>query len=98
MPEHDPPSARRRGAGGRTPVTFAVHQPNADYPVPVDRGRRRSGVLLAVPLMVQAHGPDLAARLKHQLTDLRARIERRDVLLETVRGAHATLDPQRVAN
>jgi len=97
MPEHDPPSARRRGAGGRTPVTFAVHQPNAEYPVPVDHDRRPGRVLRAIPQMVQANA-DLAARLKQQLKELRARIERRDVLLDTVRGAHATLDPQRVAN
>ena len=40
---------------------------------------------------------DLAARLKQKLRTLRARIERRETLIETVRGANATLEPQKVA-
>ncbi len=40
---------------------------------------------------------DLAARVKQELRSLRARIERRDTLVETVRGAHATLEPHKVA-
>jgi diguanylate cyclase (GGDEF)-like protein len=40
---------------------------------------------------------DLAARLKQKLRTLRARIERRDTLIETVRGANATLEPPKVA-
>jgi diguanylate cyclase (GGDEF)-like protein len=40
---------------------------------------------------------DLAARLKQKLRTLRARIERRDTLIDTFRGANATLDPQKVA-
>lgn len=40
---------------------------------------------------------DLAARLKQKLRTLRARIERRETLIETIRGANATLDPHKVA-
>jgi diguanylate cyclase (GGDEF)-like protein len=40
---------------------------------------------------------DLAARLKQKLRTLRIRIEKRETLIETVRGANATLDPPKVA-
>jgi diguanylate cyclase (GGDEF)-like protein len=40
---------------------------------------------------------DLASRLKQKLKTLRARIERPETLIETVRGANATLDPPKVA-
>ena len=41
--------------------------------------------------------PDLAARLKQRLRALRARMERRDTLVETIRGVNATTDPAKVA-
>ena len=41
---------------------------------------------------------DLASRLKQKLRALRARMERRDTLVETIRGANATTDPIKVAN
>lgn len=41
-------------------------------------------------------GPDLAARLKGRLRTLRARVERRDTLIDTIRGANATVDPLKV--
>lgn len=40
---------------------------------------------------------DLAARLKQKLRSLRAHAERRETLIETVRGVNATLDPSKVA-
>ena len=40
---------------------------------------------------------DLAARLKQKLRTLRSLIERRDTLVETIRGANATTDPAKVA-
>jgi diguanylate cyclase (GGDEF)-like protein len=40
---------------------------------------------------------DLAARLKQKLRTLRARLERRETLVEIIRGANATLDPPKVA-
>ena len=40
---------------------------------------------------------DLAARLKQKLRTLRTRIEKRDTLIDTVRGANATIDPPKVA-
>jgi diguanylate cyclase (GGDEF)-like protein len=40
---------------------------------------------------------DLAARLKQRLRSLRSRMERRDTLVETIRGANATTDPTKVA-
>ena len=41
--------------------------------------------------------PDLAARLKTRARALRARLDRRDALIEAVREANATLDPRKVA-
>jgi diguanylate cyclase (GGDEF)-like protein len=41
---------------------------------------------------------DLAARLKQRLRTLRTRMERRDTLVETIRGANATTEPPKVAN
>jgi diguanylate cyclase (GGDEF)-like protein len=40
---------------------------------------------------------DLAARLKQKLRGLRSLMERRDTLVETIRGANATTDPAKVA-
>jgi diguanylate cyclase (GGDEF)-like protein len=40
---------------------------------------------------------DLAQRLKQKLRLLRTRMERRDTLVETIRGANATTDPGKVA-
>ena len=40
---------------------------------------------------------DLAQRLKQKLKALRSRMERRDTLIETIRGANATTDPPKVA-
>ena len=40
---------------------------------------------------------DFASRLKSRLGALRTRLERRDAVIETVRDANATLDPQKVA-
>jgi two-component system, cell cycle response regulator len=41
--------------------------------------------------------PDLAARLKTRLRSLRLRLERREALIDAIRGANASLHPQRVA-
>jgi diguanylate cyclase (GGDEF)-like protein len=41
---------------------------------------------------------DLAQRLKQKLSALRTRLERRDTLVETIRGANATTDPGKVAS
>ena len=40
---------------------------------------------------------DFATRLKGRLRTLRTRVERRDAVIEVVRQANASLDPQRVA-
>lgn len=40
---------------------------------------------------------DLAARLKQKVRTLRPRIERRETLIDTIRGANATLEPGKVA-
>lgn len=40
---------------------------------------------------------DLAARLKQTLRTLRARMERRETLVDTIRGANATVEPTKVA-
>jgi diguanylate cyclase (GGDEF)-like protein len=41
--------------------------------------------------------PDLAARLKARIRSLRARLDHRDAIVESVREANATLDPKKVA-
>jgi diguanylate cyclase (GGDEF)-like protein len=40
---------------------------------------------------------DFASRVKARLRGLRARLERRDAMLDTIRGANASLDPQTVS-
>ncbi|MBI4887589.1 MAG: hypothetical protein HY824_10885, partial [Acidobacteria bacterium] len=40
---------------------------------------------------------DFATHVKAQLRTLKTRLERRNALIEAVRDAHATLDPQKVA-
>ena len=45
----------------------------------------------------RAGRPDLAARLRTRARGLRARLDRRDALIEAVREANATLDPRKVA-
>jgi diguanylate cyclase (GGDEF)-like protein len=50
----------------------------------------------AVPVSA-ARRSDLATRLKARLRTLRARVERREAILEAVREANATLEPERVA-
>lgn len=48
--------------------------------------------------MVRVARPaDLAARLKARLRALRGRLDRRDALIESVREANATLEPQKIA-
>jgi diguanylate cyclase (GGDEF)-like protein len=51
----------------------------------------------AVPVSAAARRSDLATRLKARLRTLRARVERREAIIEAVREANATLDPERVA-
>jgi diguanylate cyclase (GGDEF)-like protein len=96
MPEHDPASAKRRGAGRRTPVTFAVHHQSAHFRVSVD-GRRAARVPRGLNVVRSARRTDLAARLKQKLATLRSQVARRDVFIETVRASNATLEPQKVA-
>ncbi|MBI2829336.1 MAG: sensor domain-containing diguanylate cyclase [Acidobacteria bacterium] len=45
-----------------------------------------------------ARPADFACRVKARLRSLRARLERRDAMIETVREANATLDPQKVGS
>ncbi len=45
----------------------------------------------------RARRPDFAARLKSRIPALRARVQRRDALIEAVREANASLDPRKVA-
>ena len=40
--------------------------------------------------------PDFASRIKVRLRTLRARLDRRDVMIDAVREANASLDPQTV--
>jgi diguanylate cyclase (GGDEF)-like protein len=45
-----------------------------------------------------ARRPDFASRIKVRLRTLRARLDRRDALIDVVREANATLDPQKVGH
>src|ERR1700704_17387 len=53
--------------------------------------RRASEILLTTP------GLDLATRLRVFQRALRGRVERRDALIDIVRGVNATLEPQKIA-
>jgi hypothetical protein len=44
-----------------------------------------------------AHGTDFAPRLEPRLDALQSRLERPDAVIEAVRGANTSLDPQQVA-
>jgi diguanylate cyclase (GGDEF)-like protein len=79
---------------------LAIHQRSAESPRSVDNGRRLSRSLPAgARLKVRAAArADLAARLKQKLRTLRARAERRETIIEAVRGANATVDPAKVAD
>src|SRR5688572_19397691 len=81
------------------PRPLTIHQRSAESLRSVDRGRRLSRSLSAGPrLKVRAAArADLAARLKQKLRTLRPRIERRETLIDTIRGANATLEPTKVA-
>jgi len=81
------------------PRPLAIHQRSAESLRSVDRGRRLSRSLSAGPrLKVRAAArADLAARLKQKLRTLKPRIERRETLIDTIRGANATLEPAKVA-
>jgi diguanylate cyclase (GGDEF)-like protein len=81
------------------PRPLTIHQRSAESPRSVDRGRRLSRSLPAGPrLKVRAVArADLAGRLKQKLRMLRSRVERRETLIDTIRGANATLEPTKVA-
>src|SRR6185436_16967580 len=53
--------------------------------------RRASEISLTMP------GLDLASRLRLFQRALRSRVERRDALIDIVRGVNATLEPQKIA-
>ena len=50
-----------------------------------------------MPVSSAARRSDFAIRLKGRLRALRTRLDRREVILQAVREAHATLEPERVA-
>jgi len=45
-----------------------------------------------------ARRPDFAGHVKAQLRTLKSRLDRRNIVIDTVRDVNATLDPQKVAN
>lgn len=63
---------------------------------PVVRGGRPSERPESGSAVAVATQPDLAARLRISQRGLRARLERRESLIEVLRATHASLEPQRV--
>ena len=60
-------------------------------------GKRGSRLRPASDMSLTTPGLDLAARLRLLQRALRGRVERRDALLDIVRGVNATLEPQKIA-
>src|SRR5437763_946532 len=82
-------SGSRRSASARSSLALyrAVGSPGKSG----SKLRRASEISLSTP------GLDLATRLRVFQRALRSRVERRDALIDIVRGVNATLDPQKIA-
>src|SRR6185436_2845779 len=77
-------------------VSRATRTPAAEYAA-IDAAGKRAAPSRASALALSTPGLDLATKLRVFQRALRQRVERRDALIEVVRGVNATLDPARVA-
>jgi len=77
-------------------VSRATRTPAAEYAA-IDAAGKRAAPPRASALALSTPGLDLATKLRVFQRALRQRVERRDALIEVVRGVNATLDPARVA-
>src|SRR6266852_7593615 len=74
-----------------TKIPVALYQAVGPVGKAGSKLRRASEISLTTP------GLDLATRLRVFQRALRGRVERRDALIEIVRGVNATLEPQKIA-
>ena len=72
--------------------------PVAVYPAEGPAGKGRSKLRPASEISLTTPDLDLAKRLRVFQRTLRSRVERRDALIDIVRGVNATLDPQKIAD
>lgn len=92
------PASRADGVPGMRRVADRSREPAAVRSVDesvMKRKDRRADADAAIPA---ASGLDLAARLRASERALRSRLEGREALLEIVRAANATLEPQEIAD
>src|SRR6266478_9679628 len=76
----------------------APRMPVALYQAVGPAGQSGSKLRRASEISLTTPGLDLATRLRVFQRALRGRVERRDALIEIVRGVSATLEPQKIAD
>src|SRR6478672_2901799 len=80
-----------------SPASRASRAPVALYHAAGPAGKSGSKLRRASEISLTTPGLDLATRLRVFQRALRGRIERRDALLDIVRGVNATLEPAKIA-
>jgi diguanylate cyclase (GGDEF)-like protein len=75
----------------------ALRKPVALYQAVGPAGKSGAKLRRASEISLSTPGLDLATRLRVFQRALRSRIERRDALIDIVRGVNATLEPQKIA-
>src|SRR5471030_293012 len=80
-----------------SPASRAIRMPVALYEAVGPAGQSGSKLRRASEISLTTPGLDLSTRLRVFQRALRGRVERRDALLDIVRGVNATLEPQKIA-
>src|SRR5262249_1069498 len=80
------------------PASRASRAPVAVYHTVGAPGKSGSKARRSSEMSLTAPGLDFAAKLRIFQRALKSRVERRDALLELVRGVNATLEPSRIAD
>src|SRR5258706_12268877 len=80
-----------------SPASRATRIPVALYQAVGPAGKSGTKLRRAGEISLTTPGLDLATRLRVFQRALRGRIERRDALLDIVRGVNATLEPAKIA-
>src|SRR5437588_2479395 len=89
--------AEYRNTERMSPASRATRVPVALYQAVGPAGRSGSKLRRASEISLTTPGLDLATRLRVFQRALRGRVERRDALIDIVRGVNATLEPAKIA-
>src|SRR5881398_3842752 len=79
-----------------SPATRATKIPAALYQMVGTVGKSGSRLRRASEISLTTPGLDLSTRLRVFQRALRSRVERRDALIDIVRGVNATLEPAKI--